>query len=771
MRILHISTFERSGGAAIAASRLHLGLRALGHDSTLLVRDRTANDPVDATVRLPDACGSRSDATLDAVLYATYTRSLRTGVDRLFSTGLPTRDVASLPLVQEADVVNVHWASGLLSAAAARALQDLGKPLVWTLHDQALFTGGCHYSGACEEFIRSCGSCRYLADDASHVPALLLRHKQWWLDTARLTVVCPSDWLSRRARASALLRGVRVETIPNGLPVDVYQRASRGDARRALSLPQDATVLLLGSDRLDEERKGHRHAAGVLGRLTADPELGPRIKEGSLVCAAFGEGHLPEDDVPILMLGRLTGDAQMALAYRAADLFLLPALEDNLPNTMLESIAAGTPVVAFATGGIGDMLDRGRCGVGVATGDADGLAGAVASLLKDRHARECLGRHGAAFARAELDQSTQAGAYLGAYEAARSTGASRPGRSCRVQDAGRDLRESETALLHDILTRPALSSRLFAELTDQLASHQALIADRGGEILALRADLDDTRQKWCATREALGQFDESLQGRRGRPQQVVAEHAALKTRLRRVMTQVVIYGAGGDGRRVWEAIAQRGTADVAGFVDDDPRRHGRSLLGLSIHPPLWLASGPWDVIALAVRDAHGAEARLARRGIGGHRVMAFPVERDDATLARVAARMFPDPLSATLAGRTVRGGLRLGIFGSGSAGLKVWEALADVDQVDVAWFADNDSRRQNQSLLWLPVIAPADMGSHPVDAVVIGSMSRDAILAQLLSLGVKPDRILTPDVTAPVDTVRDHLAGAIGRLSAGAVPR
>jgi hypothetical protein len=133
--------------------------------------------------------------------------------------------------------------------------------------------------------------------------------------------------------------------------------------------------------------------------------------------------------------------------------------------------------------------------------------------------------------------------------------------------------------------------------------------------------------------------------------------------------------------------------------------------------------------------------------------------------------MFPDPLSATLAGRTVRGGLRLGIFGSGSAGLKVWEALADVDQVDVAWFADNDSRRQNQSLLWLPVIAPADMGSHPVDAVVIGSMSRDAILAQLLSLGVKPDRILTPDVTAPVDTVRDHLAGAIGRLSAGAVPR
>ena len=228
------------------------------------------------------------------------------------------------------------------------------------------------------------------------------------------------------------------------------------------------------------------------------------------------------------------------------------------------------------------------------------------------------------------------------------------------------------------------------------------------------------------------------------------------------MIRVAVLGTGDAGRRVWEALVRPGTVDVVGFVDDDPRRHGRSLLGLMIHPPEWLESATWDFMAVADERCE----RIARSlDTSGRRVLALPRGGDDDTLERVVSLWFPDPLAPSLVRHAAPTGLRVGIFGTGAAGMKVWEAIAELEGADVVWFADNSPQRQGQSLLWVDVIRPADIPSRRSDAVVIGSMSRDPILKQLVSLGVPPGQILLPDVTDSHETVRAQLASALRRLA------
>jgi len=777
MKIVHVSTFERDGGAAIAASRLHAALRALGHQSVLLVRDRTPGDSVDHVEVLDGHdCPSLSDPALAHVMYAAYERYRAPGVDRPFSTDLPTRSFSGPGLVRDADIVNVHWASGMMSVPAIRAVQDLGTPVVWTLHDQHAFTGGCHYSGSCRQFEHDCSSCPCLASEAQHLPPLVLRHKQQWLDTGRLTVVCPSAWLADRARSSALLRGATVQTIPNGVPVSSYQAPSRLDARQQLGLPDDATVLLAGAYRLDEARKGHDHLREALARLAQDPRLQEQLSAGRLVCAAFGDGELT-GEIPIRSLGRLTGDAQMALAYRSADLFLLPTLEDNLPNTLLESIAAGTPVVAYATGGVPDVLQHGSCGILVPRGDVGAFATAIRSLIDTPAERHRLSEHCEPRARDAFDSSIQGQAYLRLYQQIlRPEGASREraavlGSATRLDES---LGTTESRLLQNVLASSQLTERMIRDWT---------------------SEMNTIRDGWRLTRETLHQAEQHLgvlhedKERAAREHaeaitarereieklrttiatltadnaRLAAERAALKKRVTRSMTRVVIFGSGDRARLFWEALTLAGSADVVAFVDTDPRRHGRPLLGSTVQPLSWLATNRWDFLAVSTGDLSSVAAQSALAGIDRARIL--PLSDDDTArgLARDVASRLPDPLLAALSALPARSALRIGIFGTGSAAMKVWEALAEIDEADAVWFADNNPQQCGRALLWLEVIAPDRIHAYPFDAIVIGSMSRDAIHQQLRQLGVPAERILTPDVAPPVDRIKEELADALAQ--------
>jgi glycosyltransferase involved in cell wall biosynthesis len=650
VKIVHVSTFERAGGAAIAASRLHIGLRALGHESTLLVRDATADDHAPDTIVLGgDICGPIGSPTLLNILYSTFERRRLPGSDRLFSTDLPTRALAEHPAIKTADVVNIHWVSGFTSVPAIRAVQDLGKPVVWTLHDQAAFTGGCHYSGGCVRFERGCEPCPELRHDAQHVPGLLLRHKRRWLDSARLTVVCPSEWLAALARRSVLLQGAQVETIPYSVPVALYQLPDRAAARASLGLPADAIVLLAGAYRNDERRKGQDHLRAAISRLAQEPALRPDFETGAIQCVVFGSGDV-DGDVPIRGLGRLVGDEQLATVYRAADMFLLPTLEDNLPNTLLESLAAGTPVIAYATGGIPEIVGQGSGGLAVPRGDVGAFATAIRSLVQDPQARRRLSLEAEAHARSALDLSVQGTAYADLYRRLlpnhRGPQGGPPRPVPMIETPKLSLEASEAELLSGILASTPLAAWLAREMATEIISQRLLIDARGGEVVALRSELQL------------------------RPVRSAAERAALHQRLKRLMTKVVIVGSGDRARRLWEAFTLGG-ADVVAFVDDDGRRQGRAFLGSTVHPSTWLIGAHFDIVVVpAESDMADATVRSVLALVDPEVVVPVACHDDDALTRSVAART-PDPWSGVVARQQLPQGLRIGIFGTGSAAMKV----------------------------------------------------------------------------------------------------
>ena len=223
------------------------------------------------------------------------------------------------------------------------------------------------------------------------------------------------------------------------------------------------------------------------------------------------------------------------------------------------------------------------------------------------------------------------------------------------------------------------------------------------------------------------------------------------------MKSVAILGAGTEGVRLWEALSRCGSVEVVAFVDADARLHGRTRAGLPIHPPGWLATHAGDVAT--GQSAAGASYDLAwRLGIAADRIARLPTQLDDEALACAALARYPDPLAAALAVPGTPCGSSVGIFGTGAAGTRVWEAILDLDGLEPVWFADNNVRQQGREFLWLPVIAPAAIPAHRTDFVVVGSMSREPIRLQLLALGVSPQCILSPDVSAAVERVRSELA-------------
>jgi glycosyltransferase involved in cell wall biosynthesis len=281
------------------------------------------------------------------------------------------------------------------------------------LHDQAPFTGGCHYAMGCNGFKNGCSKCPQLGDNPWDLTAAALRDKAEAYGGANLTIVTPSRWMGGQAGQSLLLGGFRIEVIPNSLDIDVFRPVPKLEAREVLELPADALYLLLGSYDLKEARKGTRQCMEALRYCLQDPGFQERARVGGIRLLTFGYPHsdLEHIGIPVHALGYLESEESLTMAYAAADVFILPSLEDNLPNTILEAMSCGTAIAAFAAGGIPEMVEEGVTGRLARIGDAEHLAQTIVQLL-DSDDRQAMGR--ACRERVERDYAphVQAGRYL-----------------------------------------------------------------------------------------------------------------------------------------------------------------------------------------------------------------------------------------------------------------------------------------------------------------------------------------------------------------------
>lgn len=352
----------------MAARRLLAALRRHGTEAHLLTQER--HGPAqDGLVPLADTPGERrlALARFAAERAVWWLHERDASVRWAFSPAPLGADLARHPLVRQADVLHLHWTNfGFLSLNGLEKLLRLGKPVVWTLHDQWAFTGGCHYSRGCERFKTHCRQCPFLRRPGDRdLSARIFEKKRKALENAPLTVVACSDWLAGEARQSALLGGFPVHSIPNPIDTTVWQPTDRAAARQTLGLPQDKKLVLFGAGNLRDERKGFQFLAEAMrGVNGAELVVFGKADPSALAMLPF----------PVHHLGVLSSENGLIAAYNAADALAVPSLEDNLPNTIVEALACGTPVVAFATGGIPEMILPEKTGWLAPLRDADALA-------------------------------------------------------------------------------------------------------------------------------------------------------------------------------------------------------------------------------------------------------------------------------------------------------------------------------------------------------------------------------------------------------------
>jgi glycosyltransferase involved in cell wall biosynthesis len=271
----------------------------------------------------------------------------------------------------------LHWINfGFLSLKSLEKLFALGKPIVWTLHDMWTFTGGCHYNRGCERYLTHCCYCPYLKKPGEYDIAFAQFEKKLSLyQNAPLTLISPSRWLDNLVRKAALTNGKRSEAIPNCIDTNFFKPGNRAGARNALGLPADKKLLLFAGANTQDSRKGFTYFQEAM--------RSPGLAGAEVMILGKGKAeNFADMPVKAHFLGKISDANQMVQAYNAADLLIVPSLEDNLPNTIMEAMACGTPAVGFGTGGIPEMIGHLESGFIAQSKSAFSLSEGIQWVLK-----------------------------------------------------------------------------------------------------------------------------------------------------------------------------------------------------------------------------------------------------------------------------------------------------------------------------------------------------------------------------------------------------
>ena len=416
--VLQIGTYYRKGGAARAMQRLHRGLIECGHASQIVSRERPATDSI-ICIKPLDTERDRKEHFLSSVIQRFYIDSSRTALSNtLFTFYQPGLDLTCLEIAHSADIIHLHWIIDEMTPQMVKQLTSLKKPIVWTLHDQWAFTGGCHYSAGCMEYCSNCESCPQLDRDPLKITETLLKDKKELFDNPLLTIVTPSQWMADCAAKSTVFRNHRIEVIPNGIETSVFSPMPKAYAKKMIGINERSKTILFCAFAGDEKRKGFSDFTAAIGYAMSNFEFRRKVEKSELELLFLGgsEQTFDQTELPVKNLGLFDSDAEITMAYAAADLFVLPSLEDNFPNTMLEAMSCGTPLIAYSTGGIPEAITDGDNGLIVPTGDYRKLGDAICSLMENEELLKHMGRRAREKALREFTIDTQATRHSHLYE-------------------------------------------------------------------------------------------------------------------------------------------------------------------------------------------------------------------------------------------------------------------------------------------------------------------------------------------------------------------
>ena len=380
MNVLIVSTHDQQGGAAIAAYRLLKALNKKGVTADMLTIEKKSDNPnvIEVGNRLLNRIRFISER---GVIYVQNSFSQKNLFDiSIANTGV---SVTNHQAFKKADVIHLHWINqGILSVKEIGKIVTSGKKIVWTMHDMWSFTGICHHARKCRLFESGCGMCPYLNSPSPYdISYATYLRKQAAYSLGKINFVACSEWLKKLALKSKLTKNHKVSAIPNPIDITHYQPKDKVELRKMMGLPADKKIVLFAAAKVSDKRKG-------IDYLIEASEIIAQQKGNNfmfLIAGGDSKELISKLSLPALSMGYVASD-QMTNLYNAADLFVIPSLQENLPNTIMEAMACGTPCVGFDIGGVPEMIDHKVNGYIANYKDAKDLAcGLIWVLNEDEH--------------------------------------------------------------------------------------------------------------------------------------------------------------------------------------------------------------------------------------------------------------------------------------------------------------------------------------------------------------------------------------------------
>jgi len=379
MKVLHINTLER-GGAARGCINLHLGLLQENVKSKVLFLDYLGNvpesenywsfhkDEVFSLLQKRPIYAKIKDKLFTFLGISKFSQELkhkavmkviskkRDKKYEVFTSSLSLNQITEHPAYKEADIIHLHWVNNFLDYE--EFFTNNSKPIFWTLHDMFPMTGGCSFSMECRQFEIKCTFCPQLikAGYPEYVEKLFdYKYQNLKNNKTSITIITPSRWMGENSRKSKLLKTFPHYVISNGIETEFFHIKQRYSAKANLNIAENDIIVLFVADHIDNQRKGTHFIFPVVEELSKQTGL------KNLLFVTVGAGEL-QLNARHKHLGLINNLEKMAQIYAAADVFICPSIQDNFPNTILESLLVGTPVIGFPSGGIPEMIEEGKSG-------------------------------------------------------------------------------------------------------------------------------------------------------------------------------------------------------------------------------------------------------------------------------------------------------------------------------------------------------------------------------------------------------------------------
>ncbi len=385
MKIVHLSLSDGGGGAASAAFNIHNSVKLQGCKSSMLVETKSSTDEDVIQIPAPKGLSSTLARKARSFFIRQDLQKIRKDAPEIFSLDVSRFGPHLSRSLPPCDIIHLHWVAAFLDYPTFfRQLGDHAK-LCWTLHDMNPFTGGCHYSFDCTNFLGSCGYCPQLVHpNKTDLSAQILKNKLAGLEHLnddQLTLVSPSTWVRDQAKQSSIFSRFSHAVIPHGIDCDTLCPQDRASARELFGIPNnDCKVIAFVSHAIDNPRKGFHLLQKALASLNTS--------EIVLLCVGGGTVDVP--GVKVISTGYIADKHKLAMAYSAADFTVVPSVQDIGPLTFMESMACGTPIVGFPVGAMPDLVEHEVTGF-LATGiSSEELAQALDAALLSTNRQQAM---------------------------------------------------------------------------------------------------------------------------------------------------------------------------------------------------------------------------------------------------------------------------------------------------------------------------------------------------------------------------------------------